>query len=134
MGPLQEICEKLPSLTDGVLLAVYHRVVQECLTRDSISAKYLSKYPLDMKSKGVQETSENKSFDRHRQIPGNNGSISSEERKQEKKALDKLLKRLHVPLCSDCDAKSADCAHGQMRGSQSCIDTRFRYDSKGNPP
>ena len=29
--------------------------------------------------------------------------------------------------CSDCQAKSADCAHGQLRGSQSCIDTINRH-------
>ena len=33
-------------------------------------------------------------------------------------------------LCSDCQAKSADCAYGQLRGSQSCMDTRERFQKK----
>jgi hypothetical protein len=33
-------------------------------------------------------------------------------------------------LCLDCNAKSADCAHGNLRGSQSCIDTRQRFFCK----
>jgi hypothetical protein len=29
-------------------------------------------------------------------------------------------------LCNDCKAKSADCAYGDLRDSQSCVDTRKR--------
>jgi hypothetical protein len=29
--------------------------------------------------------------------------------------------------CDSCPAKSADCVHGELRGSQSCIDTRERF-------
>jgi len=29
--------------------------------------------------------------------------------------------------CSSCPAKSADCAHGHLRGCQSCVDTRQRF-------
>ena len=31
-----------------------------------------------------------------------------------------------APLCSDCKAKHADCAHGDLRYTQSCIDNRNR--------
>ena len=32
-----------------------------------------------------------------------------------------------LPLCSMCECKCADCAHGNLRGSQSCYDTRRRH-------
>ena len=38
---------------------------------------------------------------------------------------------LALPLCSMCDSKHADCAFGQLRGSQSCYDTRQRYKEAG---
>lgn len=33
-----------------------------------------------------------------------------------------------IPLCQDCQAKCADCAHGNLRDGQSCYDTLDRYD------
>jgi hypothetical protein len=32
-------------------------------------------------------------------------------------------------VCSNCPAKSADCAFGDLRNSQSCIDTINHFDS-----
>lgn len=34
------------------------------------------------------------------------------------------------PICDNCPAKSADCAYGDLRGSQSCEDTRKRLEEK----
>jgi len=45
MSRLQIICEMLPTMEDGVLLATFHHVVQECVKRSDISVSYLSKYP-----------------------------------------------------------------------------------------
>ena len=32
-----------------------------------------------------------------------------------------------LPRCSMCKCKCADCAYGDLRGSQSCYDTRQRH-------
>lgn len=32
-----------------------------------------------------------------------------------------------LPLCSMCECRCADCAYGDLRGGQSCIDTRQRH-------
>lgn len=54
MGPVQKISTMLPKLLDGTLLAIFHHVVQECLSRDTISVKYLSDYPKLVSKKGVE--------------------------------------------------------------------------------
>ena len=36
--------------------------------------------------------------------------------------------RLDMVDCPFCPAQSADCAYGDLRGSQSCEDTRKRFD------
>jgi len=41
-----------------------------------------------------------------------------------------LLKIPEIPThqCFCCEAKSADCVYGQLRNSQSCYDTRERFN------
>jgi hypothetical protein len=40
-----------------------------------------------------------------------------------------VVSDIPVP-CSSCPAKSADCVSGQLRGAQSCVDTRTRFEKK----
>jgi uncharacterized protein (DUF3820 family) len=37
---------------------------------------------------------------------------------------------MSMAACFDCQAKSEDCAHGQMLNSQSCIDAQARYKAE----
>lgn len=41
---------------------------------------------------------------------------------------EKDMEEIPVVQCICCNAKSADCVYGTLRGSQSCIDTRTRYN------
>ena len=37
-----------------------------------------------------------------------------------------------ISACFDCKAKSADCAYGDLQGSQSCEDAKMRILQKEN--
>jgi hypothetical protein len=34
-----------------------------------------------------------------------------------------------IPLCMFCEKKSADCAHGNLRASQSCVDSLYPFEN-----
>lgn len=58
MSRLKIIYDILPVLEDGVLLAVFHHVVRECLKRDSINPEYLSDYPLSIAQQQITGSAE----------------------------------------------------------------------------
>jgi len=69
-----------------------------------------------------------------------NGDICGESQAQMVAALNSMESAQHIPQhsngaraeatlprCSMCECKCADCAYGDLRGSQSCYDTRQRH-------
>ena len=57
MSRLEKIVKTLSQLEDGVLLAVFHYVIRECLKRNSVSVEYLSKYPIDISKEMIAKES-----------------------------------------------------------------------------
>lgn len=43
--PYMKACEYIEKMTSGRLLALFHKIVQECIERNEASIHYLSGYP-----------------------------------------------------------------------------------------